>query len=132
MPYVQSPETSTRALLGATVGCAARRDEASLARQLLHLLRPGMLVLLDPAFDASAFLREVAATGAMLLARGTSTRRPPVLEHLPDGSYRSDLDGLPVRIIEADLTVTGSDGSRIKDTYRLITCGTLLVYSVRR
>ena len=114
-------ETGTRALLGATVGCAARRDEASLARQLLPLLRPGMLVLLDRAFDASAFLREVAATGAMLLARGTSTRRPPVLEHLPDGSYRSDLDGLPVRIIEADLTVTGSDGSRIKDTYRLIT-----------
>jgi hypothetical protein len=114
-------ETGTRALLGATVGCAARRDEAGLARQLLPLLRPGMLVLLDRAFDASAFLREVAATGAMLLARGTSTRRPPVTGHLPDGSYRSDLDGLPVRIIEADLTVTGSDGSRIKDTYRLIT-----------
>jgi hypothetical protein len=37
-----------------------------------------MLVLLDRAFDASAFLREVAATGAMLLARGTSTRKPPV------------------------------------------------------
>ncbi len=72
----------------------ARRDEAGLARQLLPLLRPGMLVLLDRAFDASAFLREVASTGAMLLARGTSTRRPPVLEHLPDGSYRSDLDGL--------------------------------------
>ena len=80
-----------------------------------------MLVLLDRAFDASAFLAEVAATGAMLLARGTSTRCPPVLEHLPDGSYRSDLDGLPVRIIEADLAVTGSDGSRIQDSYRLIT-----------
>jgi len=26
-----------------------------------------------------------------------------------------------VRIIEADLAVTGADGSRIKDTYRLIT-----------
>jgi hypothetical protein len=114
-------ETGTRALLGATVGCAASRDEAGLARRLLPLLRPGMLVLLDRAFDASAFLREVAATGAMLLARGTSTRRPPVLEHLPDGSYRSDLDGLRVRIIEADLTVTGADGSRVADSYRLIT-----------
>ena len=114
-------ETGTRALLGATVGCAASRDEAGLARRLLPLLGPGMLVLLDRAFDASAFLREVAATGAMLLARATSTRCPPVLEHLPDGSYRSDLDGLPVRIIEADLAVTGSDGSRLQDTYRLIT-----------
>jgi len=114
-------ETGTRALLGAAIGCKASRDEAGLARQLLPLLGPGMLVLLDRAFDASAFLAEVAATGAMLLARGTSTRCPPVLEHLPDGSYRSDLDGLPVRIIEADLAVTGADGSRIADTYRLIT-----------
>jgi hypothetical protein len=114
-------ETGTRALLGAALGCAANRDEASLARQLLHLLRPGMLVLLDRAFDASAFLREVAATGAMVLARGTATRHPPVLQHLPDGSYLSDLDGLQVRIIEADLAVTGSDGSRVRDSYRLIT-----------
>jgi Insertion element 4 transposase N-terminal/Transposase DDE domain len=119
-------ETGTRALLGAAIGCAASRDEAGLARRLLPLLRPGMLVLLDRAFDASAFLREVAATGAMLLARGTATRKPPVLEHLPDGSYRSDLDGLQVRIIEADLAVAGSDGSRVADSYRLIT--TLMDY----
>jgi len=57
----------------------------------------------------------------MLLARGTSTRRPPVLQHLPDGSYLSDLNGLQVRIIEADLVVTGADGSRVADRYRLIT-----------
>jgi hypothetical protein len=114
-------ETGTRALLGATAGCAAGRDEAGLARRLLPLLGPGMLVLLDRAFDASAFLAEVAATGAVLLARGTSTRRPPVTEHLPDGSCLSDLDGLPVRIIEADLAVTGADGSRVADSYRLIT-----------
>jgi Insertion element 4 transposase N-terminal/Transposase DDE domain len=114
-------ETGTRGLLGAAIGCAASRDEAGLARRLLPLLRPGMLVLLDRAFDASAFLGEVAATGAMLLARGTATRKPPVLEHLPDGSYRSDLDGLRVRIVEADLAVTGSDGSRVADSYRLIT-----------
>src|SRR5260370_41246245 len=80
-----------------------------------------MVVLLDRGFDASAFLREVAATGAMLLARGTATRKPPVTGHLPDGSYLSQLDGLPVRIIEADLIVTGADGSRIRDSYRLIT-----------
>ena len=114
-------ETGTRGLIGAAIGSAADRDEATLARRLLPLLRPGMLVLLDRAFDAGTFLREVAGTGAMLLARGKSTRNPPVLEHLPDGSYLSCLDGLPVRIIEADLTMTGADGSRVRDRYRLIT-----------
>ena len=105
-------ETGTRGLLGAALGSAADRDEATVARRLLPLLRPGMLVLLDRAFDANAFLGEVAATGAMLVARAKSTRHPPVLAHLPDGSYLSDLDGLAVRIIEASVTVTGADGSR--------------------
>jgi Insertion element 4 transposase N-terminal/Transposase DDE domain len=114
-------ETGTRGLLGAALGCAADRDEATLARRLLPLLRPGMLLLLDRAFDANAFLAEVAGTGAMLLARSKSTRNPQVLQHLPDGSYLSCLDGLPVRIIEADLMMSGADGSRVRDRYRLIT-----------
>jgi hypothetical protein len=114
-------ETGTRGLLGAVLGSAGDRDEASLARRLLPLLRPGMLLLADRAFDSAAFVRAVDATGAMLLVRGRSTRRPPVLAHLPDGSYLSCLDGLKVRIIEADLTVTGADGSRVQDSYRLIT-----------
>jgi hypothetical protein len=87
-------ETGTRSLLGGTLGSVADRDEAALARRLLPLLRGGMLVLLDRAFDANAFLAEVAATGAMLLARSKSTRNPPVLKHLPDGSYLSCLGGL--------------------------------------
>jgi hypothetical protein len=114
-------ETGTRGLIGATLGSATDRDEATLAKRLLPLLRPGMLVLLDRAFDANAFLAGIAKTGAMLLARSKSTRHPPVLAHLPDGSYLSELDGLRVRIIEADLTMTGSDGSRVHDHYRLIT-----------
>jgi hypothetical protein len=114
-------ETGTRGLLGAALGSAGDRDEPTLARRLLPLLEPGMLVLLDRAFDANAFLAEIAGTGAMLLARSKSTRNPAVLRHLPDGSYLSDLDGLPVRIIEADLAMTGADGSRVGDRYRLIT-----------
>jgi hypothetical protein len=114
-------ETGTRGLLGATLGSAADRDETSLARRLLRLLGPGMLVLLDRGFDGNAFFADIAATGAKLLARAKSTRRPPVLAHLPDGSYLSDLDGLAVRIIEAELTMTGSDGSRVREGYRLIT-----------
>jgi hypothetical protein len=37
-------ETGTRALIGAAIGSTADRDEASLARRLLPLLRPGMLL----------------------------------------------------------------------------------------
>lgn len=114
-------ETGTRALLGAAVGSAADRDEATLARRLLPLLGSGMLVLADRAFDANAFLAEVDATGAKLLARARSTRNPHVLQHLPDGSYLSSLDRLNVRIIEADVVMTGADGSRVADRYRLIT-----------
>ena len=114
-------ETGTRALLGTAIGSAADRDEASLARRLLPLLRPGMLLLLDRGFDADAFLAQVDATGAMLLARAKSTRNPQVLEHLPDGSYLSCLNGLTVRVIEAALTITGAGGSSVSDTHRLIT-----------
>jgi hypothetical protein len=115
-------ETGTRGLLGATIGSVSERDEVRLARRLLPLLGPGMLILLDRAFDAAAFLAEITATGAMLLARAKSTRKPPVLAHLPDGSYLSRLDsGLAVRIIEAGVVMTGADGTRVADSYRLIT-----------
>ena len=114
-------ETGTRALLGAAVGSAADRDESHLARRLLPLLGPGMLVLLDRAFDANAFLAEVAGTGAMLLARAKATRNPAVVAHLPDGSYLARLDGMTVRMIDADVAMTGADGTRVADRYRLIT-----------
>src|SRR6266496_2801649 len=89
--------------------------------RLMALVETGTRGLLDRAFDANAFLADLAGTGAALLARSKSTRNPPVLTHLPDGSYLSCLDGLPVRIIEADLAMTGADGSRVHDRYRLIT-----------
>jgi hypothetical protein len=114
-------ETGTRAVLGAVLGSATDRDEATLARRLLALLRPGMLVLLDRAFDAAGFLKDLNGTGAKFLVRGKSTRRPPVLAQLPDGSYLSEMNGMSVRIIDAELTVTGADGSRVGDRYRLIT-----------
>jgi Insertion element 4 transposase N-terminal/Transposase DDE domain len=114
-------ETGTRGLLGAALGSRADRDETGLARRLVHLLGPGMLVLLDRGFDSNAFLADVAGTGAALLARAKSTRTPLVLAHLPDGSYLSLLEGLDVRIVEAEIAMTGADGTRIADCYRLIT-----------
>jgi hypothetical protein len=114
-------ETGTRGLLGAVIGAAADGDEPALARRLLHLLGPGMLVLMDRAYDCGAFLAAVAGTGAHVLARARASRAPLVLAVLPDGSYLADLGGLRVRIIEARVMVTAAGGSCWGDSYRLIT-----------
>jgi Insertion element 4 transposase N-terminal/Transposase DDE domain len=118
-------ETGTRGLLGAVIGGAigtpGDREEAHLARRLLRLLGPGMLLLADRAFDCATFLAEVDRTGAKLLVRAGCSRKPPVVRHLPEGSYLSQLGGLPVRIIEATLTVRGADATAVGDHYRLIT-----------
>jgi hypothetical protein len=116
-------ETGTRGLLGAVIGGAighaGDRDETHLARRLLGLLGPGMLLLGDRAYDSGEFLAAVNRTGSKLLVRGGATRKPPVLRHLPDGSYLSEVAGLAVRIIEADLAMRGADGTTVHDTYRL-------------
>jgi hypothetical protein len=113
-------ETGTRALLGAVFGSPAD-GEITWARKLLHLLDETMLVLADRGFDAGTFLAEVAAAKAQFLVRLRSTRRPPVLRHLPDGSALSVIGGVKVRIITAEVTVTCHDGTRYGDSYRLAT-----------
>jgi hypothetical protein len=119
-------ETGTRGLLGAVIGGEeGERAEVNLARKLVPLLRPGMLLLGDRAYDAAELLAGVAQAGAQFLVRGTASRKPPVLEVLPDGSYLSWIEAgdrcVRVRIIEAVLAVHGADGSRAGDSYRLIT-----------
>ena len=121
MRIVALAETGTRGLLGAVIGGKGERSEVPLARKLVPLLREGMLLLADRAYDAADLLTEAAATGAHVLVRGSAARKPPVLEVLPDGSYLSRIDGLRVRIIEAGLDVHGADGTRLGDSYRLIT-----------
>ncbi|MEV7246604.1 IS4 family transposase [Streptomyces sp. NPDC093248] len=113
--------TGTRGLIGAAVGAAGDGDEVAFARRLLHHLGPGMLVLLDRAYDANGFLRQLSCTGARFLARAKSTRNPVVIATLPDGSYLSRLDGMIVRIVDAELTMRGTDGTRVHDRYFLIT-----------
>jgi hypothetical protein len=121
MRIVALAETGTRGLLGAVIGGRGERSEVPLARKLVPLLREGMLLLADRAYDAADLLKEVSATGAHFLVRGSAARKPAVDEVLPDGSCLSRLDGLRVRIIEAGLDVHGADGTRLGDTYRLIT-----------
>jgi len=113
-------ETGTRALPGAVSGPAAG-GETGQALSLLSLLDATMLLLTDRGFDAGDFLAAVAATKAQFLARLTSTRRLPVLRHLPDGSFLSVTGGVKVRIITAAVTVTCHDGTTYGGTYRLAT-----------
>lgn len=121
MRIVALAETGTRGLLGAVIGGKGERSEVLMARKLVPLLRAGMLLLADRGYDAGELMKEIAATGAHFLIRGTATRKPAVDEVLPDGSYLSKIDGLRVRIIEAALDVHGADGTRLGDSYRLIT-----------
>ncbi|HTQ94753.1 MAG TPA: IS4 family transposase, partial [Streptosporangiaceae bacterium] len=113
-------ETGTRALLGAVFGPGAE-GETGQARELLSLLDKTMLLLMDRGFDGGEFLAAVAATKAQFLVRLTSTRRLPVLRHLPDGSFLSVIGGVKVRIITAAVTVTCHDGTTYGGVYRLAT-----------
>jgi hypothetical protein len=80
-----------------------------------------MLVLADRRFDTNAFLAAVAGAKAQLLVRAKSTRRPPMLAVLPDGSWLTRIAGLQLRVIDATITVTGTDGTVVTGTYRLFT-----------
>ncbi|WP_405959012.1 transposase [Streptomyces sp. NBC_00868] len=113
-------ETGARALIGAVFGPTSD-GETAYARQLLHHLRPDMLVLWDKGFDANAFLAAVAATEAEFLGRPRANRRTPVLTRLADGSYLSVIGTLPVRVVEAQITVTCEDGTTFSGSYRLVT-----------
>ncbi|MFJ9034678.1 transposase [Streptomyces sp. NPDC102274] len=113
-------ETGTRALIGAVSGPTGV-GETAYAGRLLHLLRPDMLVLWDKGFDANAFLAQVSATGAQVLGWLRSNRRTPVLARLADGSYLSVIGTVKVRIIDAEIAVTCSDGTVFTGSYRLVT-----------
>lgn len=113
-------ETGTRALIGAVFGPIGT-GEIAWAEKLLGRLAPSMLLLDDRGFDADGFLVKIAATGAQFLVRASARRRPPVLARLPDGSYLTVIAGLRLRVIEAEITVTGADGTALTGTYRLIT-----------
>jgi hypothetical protein len=136
----------TRGIADAVFGAARKASEQDLARQIAGRgqLGPGMLVLADRNFCGYPVAAPIAATGADLLFRAKSSQWLPVLEELADGSYRSVLaepadgrrhagarrrgkvlpgppEGLPVRVIEADVTVSPGGGPPRTEYYRLIT-----------
>ena len=113
-------ETGTRAVIGAVFG-PTREGETSYATRLLSHLTPEMLVLWDRGFDGNDFLAAVHATGARVVGRIRQRRRPPVLQPLSDSSYLSAIGGVAVRIIEAKVSITCTDGSAFEGSYRLVT-----------
>lgn len=113
-------ETGTRALIGAVFGPTCE-GETAYARRLLHHLGPDMLVLWDKGFDGNDFLACVAGTGAQFLGRLRANRRTPVLSRLTDGSYLSVIGTVPVRVVDAQITVTCQDGTAFTGSYRLVT-----------
>ncbi|MFF3468054.1 transposase domain-containing protein [Streptomyces sp. NPDC001984] len=113
-------ETGTRAVIGAVFG-PTREGETSYATRLSHHLGPEMLVLWDRGFDGNDFLAAVHATGARVLGRIRQRRRPSVLQPLADSSYLWVIGGVPVRIIEARVSVSCTDGSNFEGSYRLAT-----------
>ena len=104
--------------------------EVGLAKDLVSALRPGMLVLADRGFTGFPLWDKASATGADLLWRAKGNALLPVLEPLPDGSYRSEIVAaadkrtrervLAVRVVEHDLEDPGRLGSA-GARYRLLT-----------
>ena len=71
--------------------------EQSFAERLIARFTPDMLVLADRNFYSYQAWQQARATGAQLLWRVSAGLRLPVLEWLPDGSYRSVLINPKVR-----------------------------------
>jgi hypothetical protein len=115
-------ETGTRAILAAAFG-PEHDGELAYAHSLLTHVRARMLVLADAGFDAWEFLRDTRATAAHFLVRSSARRCPTIQLRLPDGSYLARLGGgkLPVRVVEAWITVTLEDGTVRREQWRLVT-----------
>ncbi|MGI5508694.1 transposase [Streptomyces sp. CA-106131] len=112
-------ECGTLSLLGAVFDSFAV-GERTLARRLLPLLKPGVLLMADRGFPAYDLCTTAAAAGAaQLLWRVSESFHLPLVEVLPDGTYLSELRGrrkserMPVRVIEYTVTTIplGQDGS---------------------
>jgi hypothetical protein len=107
----------TRGALGLEFGPSAA-GEQTLTRRMVRchpaVFAAGRLFLIDRNFPGFELVKDIRAAGAHLLMRVKSDVVLPLLEALPDGSYRSFLAGrdccIPLRVVEYDVTVPGRDG----------------------
>jgi hypothetical protein len=81
-------ECGTHAAVAASFG-PCKTDERAGLTGLLDAFTPDMLVIADRNFYSFAIWRKALDTGADLLWRVTASVSLPVIEALPDGSYRS-------------------------------------------
>ncbi len=125
--FVSLVECGTRVLFGTRMGPYST-GELTLAREVVPLVQPDMLLLADRLFYSHDLWATVSKTGAALLWRVQQRLHLPCEKRLDDGSYLSTLqpsandrkagrEPIPVRVIEYRL-----EGAAAPDeTYRLIT-----------
>jgi Insertion element 4 transposase N-terminal/Transposase DDE domain len=109
-------ECGTHAICAATIGPYSS-GETTLARALLGVLGPGMLLLADRLFAGAELWRAAAATGAALVWRTRTNAVLPVDRQLADGSYlsriraaddrRAKREPVTVRVVEYTLRDPG-------------------------
>lgn len=92
-------ECGTHAIVAAAVDSWSVY-ERELADRILYAFEPGMVVLADRGFYSYELWQAAMETGAHLVWRVSDNLDLPVLEWLPDGSYRSEL--IP-RVMKKDL-----------------------------
>jgi Insertion element 4 transposase N-terminal/Transposase DDE domain len=112
----------TRSVIDAVFG-PITSGETSYAAQLLASVHPGMIVLADRNFGAGPLAAQIAAAPAQFLIRVRTDRTGPKLPALRrhrDGSFSSRFGGVPVRVIDAQITVAAKAG-RATSGSRLIT-----------
>ncbi len=82
-----------------------------------------MIMLADRNFGAGALAAQIAGAQADFVIRvrtGRGAPKLPVLRRHHDGSYLSRFGGVPVRVIDAQITITTTAG-RSTSAYRLVT-----------
>lgn len=109
----------TRAMIDVVFG-PTTTGETTYLPTLLRSTRAGMLVIADRNFDAGDVLTGIRGTGAEFLIRGKTNRRLPVLARHRDGSYTSIINGRHVRVIDAEVSITTTQGTQV-GCYRLLT-----------
>jgi hypothetical protein len=112
----------TRTVIDAVFGPVSA-GETTYAASLLGSLHAGMVLLADRNFGAGFLAAQIAGTRADFLIRvrtGNGSPKLPVLSRCPDGSWLSRFGGIPVRVIDAEITIVTSAG-RAAGRCRLIT-----------